>query len=171
MFIKNGADKIVASNSFMTLLSVPVKHNEIQTDPFFVCKRKDSIAVLVKNDKYLLVWQHRFACDKFGWEIPQGSVEEGEKFEYSATRELYEETGYSSKQIRYLGEVYEAADWCTAKTVIFTSDIANLRSNTYELKCGWFSEDEIKGMIQDGLIFDSVTLAALQLHHFSKENS
>ena len=172
MFIKNGIESQLAGNSHMTLLSVPVKENERRTEPFYVCKRKNSVAVIVNDGehfiekKYLLVWQHRFACDRFGWEIPQGSIEKDEEGEQSAARELYEETGFKSNKVYYLGDIYEAGDWCTAKTMIFTTIVSNVRSSNYELKCGWFTAKEIKKLFEDGLIFDSVTLAALLLNFF-----
>lgn len=148
----------------MTLVSIPVVKNGIESEPFFVCKRKDSIAVIAKNEKILLVWQHRFACNKYGWEIPQGAIEEGETPESGMLRELKEEVGYTSDSIQYIGTTYEAADWCTAKTIVLYAEKLKKISELHELEYRWFNIMEIKKLIQEQQIFDATTLAALQLY-------
>ncbi|WP_091049569.1 NUDIX hydrolase [Glycomyces sambucus] len=51
-------------------------------------------AVVVKDDKVLLLWRHRFITDTWGWEIPIGGIEPGETPEEAARREVEEETGW-----------------------------------------------------------------------------
>ena len=51
---------------------------------------------ILKNNKFLLVWQKRHPINKKNYEFPSGWVDEKEKPQNSASRELLEETGYKS---------------------------------------------------------------------------
>jgi 8-oxo-dGTP pyrophosphatase MutT (NUDIX family) len=42
----------------------------------------------------LLLWRHRFITDTWGWEIPAGAVDDGERPGDAAAREVREETGW-----------------------------------------------------------------------------
>jgi 8-oxo-dGTP pyrophosphatase MutT (NUDIX family) len=50
----------------------------------------------------LLLWRHRFVTDSWGWEIPAGRVERGERIEDAAHREALEETGWLPGPLRHL---------------------------------------------------------------------
>src|ERR1700680_1212191 len=60
--------------------------------------------VVVADDErgVLLLWRHRFITDTWGWEIPAGRVEPDETPEAAATREVLEETGWRSGNLRPL---------------------------------------------------------------------
>jgi 8-oxo-dGTP pyrophosphatase MutT (NUDIX family) len=153
----------------MEVYSVPVKYENIKTDPFFICKRKDSVSIIIeKGEKILLVYQHRFACNKYGWEIPQGSIEKNESFAQAALREAKEETGYIPEILCELGEIYEAGDWCTTKSKIFVSKKIHSVKSVPELTFEWYDMEEIGDLIKRGLIFDSITLSALYLYKYNK---
>ncbi|MFI9382501.1 NUDIX hydrolase [Kutzneria sp. NPDC052558] len=58
--------------------------------------------VVVDNDRVLLLWRHRFAIDRWGWEIPAGWSDEGEDPVEAASREVLEETGYRVSAVELL---------------------------------------------------------------------
>ncbi|MES1048988.1 NUDIX hydrolase [Bacillus thuringiensis] len=161
-----GERKIVVSNSHAKVWSIPVEQDGVKDEPFLLCERKDSVTVFVRNElnQILLVQQHRFACDRSGWELPQGAIEEGEQAIVAAKRELLEETSYLAEKGYVIGELYEAADWCTtsSKIIVFNTTRLSLEDRP-ELKCRWFSLEEIKEYIKQGTIFDSMTISALFL--------
>ena len=70
-----------------------------------------AVGVVAVDDagRILLVGQHRYALDRYSWEIPEGGAPVGEEPEAGARRELAEETGY------------EAASW----RVIFRFSLSN----------------------------------------------
>lgn len=76
----------------------------IGTRPFILA----GSAVLVFNQRYEVLLQLR--ADTGRWGIPGGAMEPGESFEYTARRELYEETGLRLKNLKFLdvlaGEEY-----------------------------------------------------------------
>ena len=51
---------------------------------------------ILKNKKFVLVYQKREAINKKIYEFPMGWIDKGEKPINSAVRELLEETGYRS---------------------------------------------------------------------------
>jgi 8-oxo-dGDP phosphatase len=51
-------------------------------------------AVMNEASEVLMMWRHRFAVDQWGWELPGGIADEGEKPAATAAREFEEETGW-----------------------------------------------------------------------------
>ncbi|MCP8970831.1 NUDIX hydrolase [Ectobacillus ponti] len=58
-------------------------------------------AVLVTNEQHEILLQLR--SDTGDWGVPGGAMEPGETIEETAARELLEETGLSSRNLRFLG--------------------------------------------------------------------
>lgn len=157
----------VASNSHATIWSVPVQKDGAKDEPFLIVERKHAVAVYIRNEegKVLLVQQHRFAGDKIGWEIPQGAIEDGEDPLEASGRELLEEANVLALEAgSIVGEVYEAADWCTSKcSVVAFASVQTRTKGSAELNNRWFSDEEIVELISKGELFDAMTLAALHL--------
>ncbi|KGR74082.1 NUDIX domain-containing protein [Ureibacillus sinduriensis] len=61
-----------------------------------------AIIAITKEGKLVLVEQYRKALERSIIEIPAGKLEPGEKPEYTAKRELEEETGYGCHDLQYL---------------------------------------------------------------------
>jgi 8-oxo-dGTP pyrophosphatase MutT (NUDIX family) len=49
-----------------------------------------------------MLWRHRFVSDRWGWELPGGSVDEDEEPADAMMRELEEETGYRAGSVEHL---------------------------------------------------------------------
>lgn len=75
--------------------------------PFFRIRQPDNVAVLAFTtaDELILVRQYRWAIGQNTLESPAGHVDQGEKPEEAAARELFEETGYRPGNLRSLGTV------------------------------------------------------------------
>lgn len=73
-------------------------------ESFFVEKRMDSTCIfgLTEDKQVLLVKQYRPGPEEICKELPGGGVEYGEDLNKSALRELEEETGYTSDNVKYL---------------------------------------------------------------------
>lgn len=56
--------------------------------------------------RVLLLRQHRHAAGRTLWEIPAGTLEEGESPEACAARELEEEAGLAARRLRLLGRPF-----------------------------------------------------------------
>jgi len=73
----------------------------------------------VEGGKVLLERQYRHAARKVLWEIPAGTLEEGENPEECARRELREETGYVAESMEELSRFYTAPGYSTEVIHLF----------------------------------------------------
>ena len=67
--------------------------------------RNRSMALVVRNDKILMIKTFRF--NRYIWELPGGGIEPGETAEEAVAREVMEEVGLKVKNIRY----YKSQPW------------------------------------------------------------
>jgi 8-oxo-dGTP pyrophosphatase MutT (NUDIX family) len=76
-------------------------------DPYYVIERPDAAIIfpLTKDGEVVLVRQYRPPLKRMELGLPAGLVEEGEKLETAARRELLEETGYSKGEWEILGSL------------------------------------------------------------------
>ena len=72
---------------------------------FYVVEAPDWINVIPLTDagEVVLIEQYRHGTGELTLEIPGGMVDAGETPREAAARELLEETGYSSSEVRFLG--------------------------------------------------------------------
>jgi len=76
-------------------------------DPYYVIERPDAAIIfpLTTDGEVVLVSQYRPPLDMMELGLPAGLVEEGERPEEAARRELSEETGYTGGEWEPLGSV------------------------------------------------------------------
>jgi ADP-ribose pyrophosphatase len=76
-------------------------------DPYYVVERPDAAIIfpLTREGEVVLVRQYRPPLERMELGLPAGLVEEGEKPEAAARRELLEETGYSGGEWEPLGSL------------------------------------------------------------------
>lgn len=168
MWRAEGAPRKVAANSHATVWSAAVSKGGVpQDEPFVFFERKDAVVVVGRNacGEIALVQQHRFAADVFTWELPQGAIEAGESPLDAAARELREETGATlGSGGSAIGLVYEAADWCTAKSFVVVMDPVRVVDPEHaELPTWWIEEVDLYELVRRGGITDAATLAGLYL--------
>ena len=74
-------------------------------DPYYVLERPDAAIIfpITEAGEVILVRQYRPPIEMMETGLPAGLVEEGEKPETAARRELEEETGYGGGEWTYLG--------------------------------------------------------------------
>ena len=71
------------------------------------------IAPIDADDNVLLVRQYRYAAGQSLLEAPAGLIEEGEDPDDCAQRELAEEIGFASRDLRILGGFWSSPGFCT----------------------------------------------------------
>tara|TARA_B100001123_G_scaffold415035_1_gene515153 strand:- start:492 stop:1001 length:510 start_codon:yes stop_codon:yes gene_type:complete len=72
---------------------------------YFTINMPDSSVILpiTVDNEFIIIKQYRESLDNFSIELPAGFIEQNEKPIDAAKRELFEETGYTSKNFQYLG--------------------------------------------------------------------
>ena len=113
----------------------------------------------------ILVEQYRHAAGESLLEAPAGGMEEGETPEEAVTRELQEETGYAPGTLERLSGFWIAPGWCNEYMHAYIArDLRPSRLPQDADEDVWVTPvpfDEIVGLIQQGRIRDSKSIAAL----------
>jgi len=130
---------------------------------------------LFDDGKVALIKQYRHAVDGFLWEIPAGTLEEGEDAISCARRELVEETGYEAMHLETLAVILPAPGYTDEEIHIFlatglTPAKQNLEDDeVLELQPTVFKT--ALEMITDGKIRDAKTITGLLLTSLRNKGS
>ncbi|MCC6125599.1 MAG: NUDIX hydrolase [Pirellulales bacterium] len=90
-----------------------VRHDRYRFEPtgaekdFVVLEFPDwvNIIPIAEDGRVVLIGQYRHGLMASTWEVPGGVIDPGEEPRHAAVRELQEETGYESENIKLLGRV------------------------------------------------------------------
>jgi len=134
--------------------------------------RHSKSAVLVpvpEPGHVILIRQYRFALNAWMWELPAGSVDEGESPEQAAVRECHEEIGKVPATVVRLAALYPTPGYCDEEMIFFRLSSLNdthekaavdededIEARTFELR-------EAREMIRRGEIVDMKTIVGLGL--------
>ncbi len=131
------------------------------------------VGVVPLNDagEILLIEHYRFITDSLGWEIPSGRVDAGEAPLDAAHRELYEETGYTARNLTSLGFYYPTNGSTNHTFHIYIGRglqrVSELADTNEVIRVAWFSPAEVWAMISANQIRNGLSLTAL-LWHFAR---
>ena len=117
----------------------------------------------------ILIRQYRYAVKTFLWELPAGSVDEGESPEQAARRECHEEINLVPETVVRLAAMYPTPGYCDEEMVFFrlsnleepteaaaTDEDEDIEAKTFELR-------EARDMVRRGEIIDMKTVAGLAM--------
>ena len=115
--------------------------------------------------RVLLVRQYRLPAQRFLWELPAGSVDEGEKPLQTAKRELKEETGNTAKKWTKLATFFPSPGFLAEKMTIFLATGLTAGKSTpmedERIETRWFTVREIEESIDTGKIIDAKTMIGI----------
>jgi 8-oxo-dGTP pyrophosphatase MutT (NUDIX family) len=139
-------------------------------DPYYVIERPDAAIVfpLTGEGEVVLVRQFRPPLERMELGLPAGLVEEGEKPEAAARRELLEETGYSGGEWELLGSLASSPslkdNWAYLFLARGVEETAPQDPDEHELvEVVRVSEGDLFGLIRGGEIVSSSGVAAVLL--------
>jgi 8-oxo-dGTP pyrophosphatase MutT (NUDIX family) len=139
---------------------------------FHVLETRDWVNVIVKTNtnKYLIVNQFRFGSQKVTQEFPAGVIDQGEKPEDAALREVREECGVESQSVIKLGISYPNPAFMNNQCHHYLVEDAQVSIDQsldeYELidLCE-LSHEEIEEKIKKGTFNHSLCLSSWYLYH------
>lgn len=116
-----------------------------------------------------LIRQYRHAVNQWLWELPAGSVDEGETPEDAARRECHEEIGQVPDTIVRLGSLYPTPGYCDEEMIFFrlsgfsepteaaaVDEDEDIEARTFPLR-------EARDMVRRGEILDMKTVVGLTM--------
>lgn len=138
----------------------------LESEHFEIIEHKDAVAVLAaKEGKVLFVRQYRPAVGTETLEIPAGLIEEGERPEEAAARELAEETGLGGR-FTQLSQFYLSPGFSNEKLHLFQVNKLHqafgVPDNDEDLQLEWLEPGNVLHLAsQDRLQTSAPTVAAL----------
>jgi 8-oxo-dGTP pyrophosphatase MutT (NUDIX family) len=139
-------------------------------DPYYVVERPDAAIIfpLTGEGEVVLVRQYRPPLERMELGLPAGLVEEGEKPEAAARRELLEETGYSGDQWEPLGSLASSPslkdNWAYLFLARGVEESASPDPDEHELvEVVRAPVGDLPGLIRSGEIVSSSGVAAIML--------
>jgi ADP-ribose pyrophosphatase len=117
----------------------------------------------------VLIRQYRYAVNTWLWELPAGSVDEGEQPEDAARRECHEEIGKVPDTIVRLASLLPTPGYCDEEMVFFRLSGLNVPTEAAavdedeDIEPRVFSLPDAREMIRRGEIVDMKTVVGLSL--------
>ena len=142
--------------------------------PYSYMKIKKGVTVLpFYNNKIVAIRQYRHAFEKYLYELPAGVIDEGEKPENTAIRELYEETGFRAERVESLGFFYPSPG-ATDEVIYLFAAICEERGeqhteNSEQIDICVMEEAEFAEKISENLFLHGGALAAYLKYKLKRE--
>ncbi|MCT4606798.1 MAG: NUDIX hydrolase [Marinisporobacter sp.] len=124
-----------------------------------------AVVPITEDNKIIMVKQFRKPVERILLEIPAGKIDKGEAPLVCAKRELKEETGYESKDIKFLFSFYTSAGFSNEVIHLYLAkDLVSGEACPDEdeyIELEYMKINELVKMIYDGKIKDSKTIMAI----------
>jgi len=126
------------------------------------------IVPVTSEGKIIMVTQHRYPVDKTLLELPAGKLDQNENPLHCAIRELEEETGYKSENVKEIGTIYTTPGYSTERLWIYLakdlkSGNHNREEGEFGMKVFEYTLKEIDEKIYSGEIVDGKTICGIYL--------
>ena len=139
-----------------------------------IVRHRGSVVLIPLQDEahIVLIRQYRYALDRWIWELPAGSLDEGEDPAVAAARECEEEIGLVPDRLEFLGAWYPTPGLCTEVmnyyrlTGLHAPDPDGPQAHLDEdedIRVRVFALDEARDMVRRGQIIDLKTAWGLTL--------
>ena len=147
-------------------------------DDYFVSVRMGIVFIfpITQDREVILVRQYKHGIQEIITEMPAGVFNpEEESPAAAASRELKEETGYTTDRMIHLSTLFDDPSKHTSKVHIFLAENVSQTSNqeldeTEEIEVLKIPLDQLQSLIAEGIIHDTCSIATsfLALSHLNK---
>jgi ADP-ribose pyrophosphatase len=172
--------KVLESNTIFSGYVFDVKVDKITYDginhsPREVVIHNGGAVILpvLQNGNIIFVKQYRYPLGKYIIELPAGKLNKGEDPLLCATRELKEETGYTTNKIYKLGSIFTTPGFCTEELHLYAAEQLipgdhQREEGERDMELLELNHAQIKEKIMNGEIKDAKTLSALMYYFYQK---
>ena len=142
-----------------------------------VIRHPGAAAIVALSDKkdIVMVRQYRHAIGDFIWEIPAGTLDPNETHLNCARRELAEETGFSAKNWKKIGEIVPVPGYSDERILLYLAtelcEVGRHPEQDEYLSVHMISFDHAVNMIYKGDICDAKTISGLFMAMKTFENN
>ena len=136
-----------------------------------------AVVVPLKSDgKIVMITQYRYPHNEVLLELPAGKLEKGEDPFLCASRELTEETGYSSNKISKLGKIFTTPGFCDEVLHIYLAEDLIPGDHAREegeegMEMVELTLAEVEEKIRNGEIVDAKTISGIYMYRLNAERS
>jgi ADP-ribose pyrophosphatase len=141
--VKGANEQVTSSRLIYSGRALNLRHEEVRlpngrTTTREIIEHPGSVGIvpILGDGRIVLIRQFRLAAGEVIWEIPAGTLENGEVPEACARRELEEETGYKAEVLKPLFECYLAPGYSMELMHLFVASSLKMEKQATE-------EDEI----------------------------
>lgn len=125
------------------------------------------IAAVEADGRFYLTQQYRYPLQQNTWELPAGRAD-NQDLEVAARRELLEETGMSSRELKKIGIIAVDTGISSGMVHLFVARGLNHESNNLDeadgiIETKAFTHTEIRDMIMNGVIICPHTIASFYI--------
>lgn len=128
-----------------------------------------AVLPITKDGRIVLTRQYRYPISQNSLEIPAGKKDSSDELGIDCvTRELEEETGFTSSRIEPLFDFFTCVGYSDEKIELFVAHDCVLKEDRLQpdedefIEVAIYSLDEVKSMLKDGTIKDGKTILAIQ---------
>jgi ADP-ribose pyrophosphatase YjhB (NUDIX family) len=162
--------KKIIDNKWIVVEKHKCKIGDEIIDDYYIVKKKDFVILIVEdNEGIYFLEQYRHGVGESIINLPMGLINDDEIPKETAKRELFEETGYDTDFLEYLGEFYMAPSYISTKAHVFYSNsLKKIGGNEMDKKEGELvftkiSKEDVKNMIKNNEIKDMSTIMAIHV--------
>jgi ADP-ribose pyrophosphatase len=126
---------------------------------------------IADDGRVILIQQYRASVDRMMWEIPAGSVDEGETPDHAAARECEEEIGLAPGRIERVRGLYPTPGFCDEELIFYrvsalrapAPDSPHKPDEDEDIQTRLVTIAEARAMVERGEIIDLKTAYGLTL--------
>lgn len=160
-----GRRRVVYENRYQRIYRIAADFGGFTREYFVTDYGRRAGLVVAQWRSVLLVRQYRMLIDRVSWEIPGGSVDQGETPAEAAVRECLEEAGIRCANLKPLLEFQPGLDSLYNPTYLFHTDqFTTVREAKHDGEVKehlWVPLERCIQMVFSGQIVDSLSIIAL----------
>jgi len=123
------------------------------------------ILAITEKKEIVMIRQFRKPVDKVLWELPAGTLEEGEDLVSCARRELEEETGYHSQKIKKLITFFSTPGFCDERLTLFLAEDLEKKNKNEDadefIEVQLIKPNEALRLVKENIIKDAKTIIGI----------